>query len=130
MCSVRWLFRVKAVTFFNLNWVISWDIYINTVCYSLFYVHSQYFLTGLGGANDWYLKPIVYMQKQILRYVCCVPAVTPTNPLFLKTGHLKLNEVYDLQFFNWCSVLFQVFVCSVYLHGKRFSEKLNFVIKM
>ena len=35
--------------------------------------------------------------KNMVRYVCRVPALTPTNPLFVKTGLLKLNKVFKLQ---------------------------------
>ena len=63
--------------------------------YSLLYPHIQYCISAWGGAADCHLKPIVCMQKNV-RYVCCVPALTPTNPLFIKTGFLKLNEVIDL----------------------------------
>ena len=37
------------------------------------------------------------MQKRIIRYVCCLPALTTTNPLFEKKCVLKLNDVYKLQ---------------------------------
>ena len=40
---------------------------------------------------------IIVMQKRILRYVCCVPALISTNSLFVKTGILKLNEIYNLR---------------------------------
>ena len=42
-------------------------------------------------------KPIVSMHKRVIRYVCCVTGLTTTNPLFRKTGVLKLNDVYKLQ---------------------------------
>ena len=33
----------------------------------------------------------------VCRYVCRVPDLTPTNQLFVKTGLLKLNDVFKLQ---------------------------------
>ena len=37
------------------------------------------------------------MQKRNVKYVCRVPALTLTNPLFVKTGILKFNDVFNLQ---------------------------------
>ena len=67
------------------------------VYYSLFYSNIQYCISAWGGAAEFYLKQIVSMQKRIVRYVCRVPALTLTNPLFVKTGLLKLNDVFKLQ---------------------------------
>ena len=70
----------------------------------LFYPYIKYCGTAWESAADCYLKPIVYMQKIILRYICHVPI----NTLFLKIVLLKLNEVFDLQvnakYFDriWC----------------------------
>ena len=76
------------------------------------------------------------MQKRIVRYVCRVPALTPTNPLFEKTGLLKLNDVFKLQV---CKLMqnsmtgFDVehksftLVSSLHSHNTRFSKKLNLI---
>ena len=64
---------------------------------SLFYPHIQYCISAWDGAAECYLKQIVSMQKRIVRYICRVLALTPTNPLFVKTGLLKLNDVFKLQ---------------------------------
>ena len=66
--------------------------YLNTVklemfYYSLFYLYIKYCISTWGGAANCYLKPIVCMQKRVIRYVFHVPALTTTNPLFL----------------NWCN---------------------------
>ena len=63
----------------------------------LFYPHIQYCMSAWRGSSGCHLKPIVRMPKRIVRYVFRVPALTPTNPLFIKTGFLKLNEVLDLK---------------------------------
>ena len=68
---------------------------------SLFYPHIQYCLSAWGGTAESYLKQIVSMQGRIVRYVCCVPALTPTNPLFVITGLLKLNDVFKFQICNF-----------------------------
>ena len=54
----------------------------------------MYYITAWGGAAECYLKQIVSKQKR-MRYVCYEPALTLTNPL--KTGLLKLNDVFNLQ---------------------------------
>ena len=57
----------------------------------------QYHICVWSEAADCYLKPIVCMQKRIIKYVCRVLALNTTKPLFKKTGVLKLNDVYKLQ---------------------------------
>ena len=111
-------------------------IILKIVYYSLFYPHIQYCISAWGGAADCYLKPIVCMQKRVIRYVCRVPALTTTNPLFLKTGVLKLNDVYKLQI---CKLMrntitgFDVdhnrftLASSAHSHNTRFSKKMNFI---
>ena len=64
---------------------------LKKVYYSLFYPHIQYCISAWGGAASCHLKSIVSMQKKVVRYVCRVPALTPTNFLFVKTDILKHN---------------------------------------
>ena len=76
------------------------------------------------------------MQKRVIRYVCRVPALTTTNPLFKKTGVLILKDVYKLQI---CKLMrntitgFDVehnrftLASSVHSHNTRFSKKMNFI---
>ena len=73
-----------------------------------------------------------------MRYVCRVPALTPTNPLFIKTGFLKLNEVLDLQICKLMQNTISGFevdhkcftpVSSIHSHNTRFSKKSNFVLE-
>ena len=78
---------------------------LKMVYYSLFYPHIQYCISAWGGAANCYLKPIVCMQKRVIRYVCCVPALTTTNPLFEKNFVLKINDVYQLQISKLCVIL-------------------------
>ena len=51
---------------------------------------------SLGGAADRYLKHIFCEQKRFVIYVCCGPVLTTTNPLAIKIGLLKLNEMFNL----------------------------------
>ena len=68
-------------------------ITLKMVFYSLFYPHIQYCISAWDGAADSYLKPIVCLQKRIIRYVGCVPAKTTTKPLFKNTDVLKSNDM-------------------------------------
>ena len=111
---------------------------LKMVYYSLFYPHIQYCISAWGGAADCHLKPIVCMQKRVVRYVCRVPALTPTNPLFIKTGFLKLNEVLKLQICKLMQNTIRGFevdhncftpVSSLHSHNTRFSKKSNFILE-
>ena len=63
-----------------------------------------------------------------------MPALTSTNPLFKKTGVLKLNDVYKLQIskcvtttgFDVEHIRFTL-ASSVHSHYTRFSKSLNFI---
>ena len=69
-------------------------------------------------------------------YVCFVPAFTLTNPLFVKTGLLKLNKVFKLlvcKLMQNSMTQFDVkdksfsFASFLHSHNTRFSKKLNFI---
>ena len=111
---------------------------LKMVYYSLFYPHIQYCISDWGGAASCHLKPIVSMQKRVVRYVCRVPALTPTNSLFVKTGILKCNEVFKLQV---CKLMLNTLrgfevdhscftpVSMVHAHNTRHSKNNNFVVE-
>ena len=78
------------------------------------------------------------MQKRIVRYVCCVPALTLTNSLFVKTGILKFNEVFNLQV---CQLILNTLkglevghsyftiVSMSHSHNTRQSKNNNFLVE-
>ena len=64
--------------------------------------------------------------------------MTPTNPLFLKTGLLKLNEMFDSQVCKLMQCTMTLFnvdhssctpVYLVHLHGKKISKGFNFEVE-
>ena len=111
---------------------------LKMVYYSLFYPHVQYCISAWGGAATSHLKTIVIMQKRIVRYVCRVPALTSTNSLFVKTGILKLNEIFNLQV---CKLMLNTLrgfevdhscftpISIVHSHNTRHSKNNNFVVE-
>ena len=70
---------------------------LKMVYYSLIYTHVQYCISAWFGGASCHLRPIICMQKRIVSYVCCVPALTPAISLFLITGILKFYEVFNLK---------------------------------
>ena len=67
-----------------------------------------------------------------------MPALTTTNPLFKKTGVLKLKDEYKLQIPKLMHNTIRGFdvehnrftlASSVHLHNTRFSKKINFITK-
>ena len=109
---------------------------LKMVYHSLFYPNIQYCISDWGGAAGCHLKPIVNMQKRIVRYVCYVPALTPTNLLFIKVGFQKLKELLDLQICNLMQKNIRGFesdhnyftLQSIHYYT-RLSKKSNFVLK-
>ena len=80
-------------------------ITLKMVYFSLFYLHIQYCISVWGGAADCYLKPILCMQKRVFRYVCCVPALTTTNPLFKKLVCWNQMMWINCKFESWLVIL-------------------------
>ena len=78
------------------------------------------------------------MQKRVIKYVCCVPALTTTNTIFKKTSVLKLKDMYKLQI---CKLVHNTttgfnleynrftFASSVHSLNIRFSKIMNFITK-
>ena len=100
------------------------------------YLHTQYIcISAWGVAAEFYLKQIVSMKKRKVWYVCRVPALAQTNPLFVKAGLLKLNEVFKLQIcklmqnsMTGFNVEHKSFTLAGSLHSynTRFSKKIKF----
>ena len=65
--------------------------------YSLFYPYIQYCNVVWGAATKTTLKPLVILQKKIIRMVSGAGYLDHTNPLFKELKLLKLNDIHLLE---------------------------------
>ena len=64
--------------------------------YSLAYPYISYCITTWGGALKTTLKPIVTLQKKIIKLMTFSDMRDPTTPLFSKLKILKFKDIYNL----------------------------------
>ena len=70
---------------------------LKSVYYSLFYSKLKYCISSWGSTASSNLEEIFRLQKRALRFVCSEHYKSPTNPLFIKMGMLKLPEIHMLE---------------------------------
>ena len=78
---------------------------LKMVYYSQFYPHIQYCISAQGDAASCHLELIVCMPKRIWKYVCCVLALTPTNPCYWicsRNKYLNLYSLFFVQYLMFC----------------------------
>ena len=64
--------------------------------YSFIYPYLLYGILIWGNSNDTHLKPLVLLQKKIIRILTSSSYLSHTEPLFSRTKILKLNDLYRL----------------------------------
>ena len=65
-----------------------------TIYYSFIYPYLIYGNEIWGGTNDCYIKPLILLQKKIVRIITGSDYLAHTNPLFNKTNILKLTDIH------------------------------------
>ena len=69
---------------------------LKTLYFSFVYPHLTYCVTTWGSTYESHLKPIVLLQKKIIRMVANVEYLSHTNPLFYNFELLKFQDIYNL----------------------------------
>lgn len=67
------------------------------IYYSLFYPYIQYCNVAWGSASNITLKPLILLQKRIIRTISGSGYREHTNSLFKELGILKINDVHTLE---------------------------------
>ena len=70
---------------------------LKLVYFSLAYPYLQYCISSWGGACQTNLQPLLVKQKLIVKTMLYEKYISPSSPLFLKLGLLKLPEIYSFQ---------------------------------
>ena len=65
--------------------------------YAIIHPHISYCLIIWGNVCKYLLEKILLLQKRAVRIICNVPYLEHTNPLFIKTGILKMRDLYTIQ---------------------------------
>ena len=103
--------------------------------YSLAYPFIQYCISSWGGACQTTLQPLLIKQKIIIKTMLYQKYTSPSSPLFLKLGLLKLHEIHTFQIaklmYNQirknnitCQNLSSI--STVHSYSTRSSAKLNY----
>ena len=71
--------------------------YMKTLYYTLIYPHLTYGITLWGSTYNTHKKKLVIMQKRTIRIIENVKYNEHTNPLFIKAGILKLDDIYIVE---------------------------------
>ena len=91
---------------------------LQTLYYSMFYLHIDYGIILWGGAKKCILHPIIIMQKKAVRLIRGAEYNAHTAPLFALNKMLKLEDIYELQLAK--------FVYSLYNDLLPVSQKIDF----
>ena len=103
-CKLNWISHINFIKnkISKASYIISKIRYyvdvpiLKTIYYSLVHPHLTYCLTAWGGTSVTTLKPVVTLQKKILRIMTNSTFDSPSKPIFLKLNILPLNEQYKL----------------------------------
>ena len=79
--------------------------------YSLFYPYLLYCNMAWGGAYESHLKPVILLQKKIIRIIMSQHYLAHTNDLFFQSKILKFNDIHK-------------FIVCLYVH-KNLNKFLN-----
>ena len=75
---------------------------LDALYYSLAYPHLSYGIALWGATYATHMNKLVVLQKTILRALTHAGYNEHTHPLFVKTGILKLNDIYTLEVQSLC----------------------------
>ena len=70
---------------------------LKSLYFSLLYPYLNYCIIVWGGTFATHIQPVKVIQKRAIRNLHNVPARTHTNPLFLQSKILKLDDIYKFR---------------------------------
>ena len=69
---------------------------LKQIYYSLIYSLLNYNICSYGGTYDIHLNRLFLLQKRAVRLICNESFLAHTDPLFSRTGILKVHDIYRL----------------------------------
>ena len=69
---------------------------LKQIYYSLIYSLLNYNICSFGGTYDTHLNRLLLLQKRAVRIICNESFLAHTDPLFFRTGILKIHDIYRL----------------------------------
>ena len=70
---------------------------LKSLYYSFLYPYIYYCIAIWGGTYSVHLHPLRITQKRAVRAICNEPYRAPSNPIFIRTEILKLDDVYKFK---------------------------------
>ena len=112
----------KSVAILRFLKYTSPKFFLKTPYLTLVYPYIIYCNVIQGSANFTTLRPLILLQKKCLRIICKSKYLDYTNPLFIETKLLKINQLYKMncvQFIYKCfnSNIFNDFKSRLTMHN-------------
>ena len=82
--------------FFKVRHLLPTNVLVS-LYYSLFASFLQYGIVVWGLTYDTYIKPIVILQKTVIRAIVFKTLSTPSTPIFLELHLLKLHDLFEMK---------------------------------
>ena len=111
------LSRVVGI-FYKVHKCLPTYVKIN-LYYSLFYPHLLYCNLIWGGTFPSSLRPILLLQKKIVRIICDQHYLASTNELFYQTKILKLPDLHTYLLCNYFYKNYNLFSVGQHSHNTR-----------
>ena len=89
------LARISGL-FFKIRHLIPFDTG-RLLYHAIFFPFLYYGITVWGVASGCFMNPVLVQQKYVIRAITFNDSFSPSGPLFIKLGLLKLDSIFTLQ---------------------------------
>ena len=108
------------VSFFKIRHLIPFDT-IKLLYHAIFSPFLYYGIVVWGVASECFMNPVSVQQKKVIRAITFKDSFSPSEPLFLKLGLLKLDDIFMLQLASF------VYACINRLAPPVFDNYFNYI---
>ena len=106
--------------FFKIRYLIPFDT-IKLLYHAIFSPFLYYGIVVWGVASECFMNPVSVQQKKVIRAITFNGSFSPSEPLFLKLGLLKLDDIFVLQLASF------VYACINRLAPPVFDNYFNYI---
>ena len=127
--ALSWKYHLAALAkklartsglFFKTRHLIPFDT-IKLLYHAIFSPFSYYGIVVWGVASECFMNPVSVQQKKVIRAITFNDSSSPSEPLFLKLGLLKLDDIFNLQLVSF------VYACINRLAPPVFDNYFNYI---
>ena len=127
--ALSWKYHLAALAkklartsglFFKTRHPIPFDT-IKLLYHAIFSPFLYYGIVVWGVASECFMNPVSVQQKKVIRAITFNDSFSPSEPLFLKLGLLKLDDIFKLQLASF------VYACINRLAPPVFDNYFNYI---